>query len=1043
MGVLRVTQSDVVGEETRPDRASGGGAPSAKSANPASTWIALAVALNLAVGMAYSVFSLRRDADALRSAVLDVARLSEQSSRVDALAWEAIAKDGERATLAGDVRRTVALRQQALRELRRDGEIDDLSSIEAAVGRHQAVIDDVLALSAAGRNKQARALEDTRAKPALEGLQRVANRVGESYERAAAGSARTADIESVVMVLLGAATAVLLFRRFAWAQRAGELKAARERAQSEGRFRTLVENASDVITVIDAKGAIRYQSPSLQRMLGYSPDELLGQTLSVLVHPEDMKEGSILGSEMVAVGAVRRVRCRFRHADGTYRFVENVCTNLLDNTDVAGIVVNTLDVTPEKAWESALRDSEGMFRNVAESANDAIVSADEDGAIVFWNKGAEKMFGYTQGDALGQCLTILIPERYRSAHTAGVMRRRSGEPSRIMGQSLELEGLRKDGEEFPLELSLAGWQTGDQAFSTGIMRDISERRKAQEMLREREEQLRYHVEHVPAVVYRSEIGAEGRWLYVSPQIETLLGFSPEEWKADPRLWIQRVHPDDRDACMSEEGAVLHTVDDKPVATEYRMITRDGRTIWVIDDAAIVRDAHGVPLYWSGVLYDITDRKLLEQQLEQQAFSDSLTGLANRALFLDRVEHALARGRRDEEPATVMFLDLDDFKNVNDSLGHEAGDQLLMTVGARLRSCLRPADTIARLGGDEFAVLLESTSAEVATPLAWRVLEVVGEPYCAEGRALVVRASIGIETGAGSTHSASELLRNADVAMYVAKGGGKARVAVFDPGMHTAALKRLEMKGDLQRAITEQELVLYYQPVVALVDGTILGVEALARWRHPQHGMVPPADFIPVAEDTGLIIPLGKWVLAEACRQAAQWQTESPRSPALGMSVNVSTVQLFHGGLVEEVAAALEDSGLEPQSLTLEITESGLMEDKEAAISRLKELRQLGVRVAVDDFGTGYSSLAYLSTLPIDVLKIDKVFIDGVARGPEDSAIAGAVGKLANALGLVLVAEGIEFEEQVEALLAMEFERGQGYYYSRPLPASEILSLPGL
>jgi len=262
-------------------------------------------------------------------------------------------------------------------------------------------------------------------------------------------------------------------------------------------------------------------------------------------------------------------------------------------------------------------------------------------------------------------------------------------------------------------------------------------------------------------------------------------------------------------------------------------------------------------------------------------------------------------------------------------------------------------------------------------------------------------------------------------------------------MHTAALKRLEMKADLQRAITERELVLYYQPIVALVDGAILGVEALARWRHPEHGMVPPADFIPVAEDTGLIIPLGNWVLAEACRQAAQWQTQTPRSPALGMSVNVSPVQLFHAGLVEEVAAALKHSGLEPQSLTLEITESGLMEDKEVAVARLDELRQLGVRVAIDDFGTGYSSLAYLSTLPIDILKIDKVFVDGVARGPEESAIASAVGKLANALGLVLVAEGIEFEEQVEALLAMEFERGQGYYYSRPLPASEIHSLPGM
>ncbi len=916
-----MSQSDEESERKRPQSASGDGAPSSKAATPASTWIILTVALTIALGMAYSVISLRRQAGELRLALLNVSRLSEQSSRVHALAWEAIASKGELSTLHDDARVAAELRRETLMELRRDGAIPDLSRIEIAVNEHQAVIDEEFEHLAADRIDQARVLGGTRAKLALERVLGIESRMRFVYRRVAADKARTADLESVLMVVLGAATVVLVYRRFTWAQRSGELQAARERAQSEARFRTLVQNASDVITVIDAQGAISYQSPSLLRVLGFSPDELLGKSLSALVHPDDLDAAAAFDTDLVTERAARRVQCRFRHADGSYRFVDNICTNLFDNPEMAGIVVNTRDVTEEKVAERALRDSE-------------------------------------------------------------------------------------------------------------------------EMLRAREEHLRFLIGHVPVVVYRAEIGAEGRWLYVSPQIETLLGFTPQEWEADPRLWLQRVHPDDRDACVDEEEEVLHSVDDKPGATEYRLITRDGRTIWVIDDAVVVRDSDGAPDYWSGVLYDITDRKLLEQQLEQQALSDSLTGLANRVLFLDRVEHALARGQRDEEPVTVMFLDLDDFKTVNDSLGHEAGDQLLITVGARLHSYLRPADTIARLGGDEFAILLESTSAEAAIPMARRVLQTVGEPYSLEGRAIVVRASIGIETGTAFTHSAGELLRNADVAMYVAKGAGKDRVAAFDPGMHTAALKRLEMKADLQRAITEQELVLYYQPIVALVDGAVLGVEALVRWRHPQNGMITPADFIPVAEDSGLIIPLGKWVLTDACRQAAQWQTENPRSPSLGMSVNVSTAQLFHANFIEEVAAALEASGLDPHSLTLEITESGLMEDKEAAISKLKELRQLGVRVAVDDFGTGYSSLGYLSTLPIDVLKIDKMFIDGVARGPEESAIAGAVGKVANALGLVLVAEGIEFEEQVEALIAMEFERGQGYYYSRAVPASEILSLTG-
>jgi diguanylate cyclase (GGDEF)-like protein/PAS domain S-box-containing protein len=542
------------------------------------------------------------------------------------------------------------------------------------------------------------------------------------------------------------------------------------------------------------------------------------------------------------------------------------------------------------------------------------------------------------------------------------------------------------------------------------------------------------------VVYRAEVGTEGRWLYVSPQIETLLGYTPEEWQNDPSLWLQRIHPDDRQACLTEEEAVLLTVDEKPEASEYRMISRDGRVIWVIDDAFIVRDANGAPRYWSGVLYDITERKNLEQQLEHQALSDSLTGLANRALFLDRVEHALARGGRDEEPVTILFLDLDDFKTVNDSLGHEAGDELLVTVASRLKRCLRPADTVARLGGDEFAILLESTSAESAVALARRVLEALGEPYSAGGRAMVVRASIGVATGSAPAHDAGDLLRNADVAMYVAKGGGKARLAVFEPGMHTAALRRLEMKADLQRAVIEKELLLHYQPIVNLGDGALVGVEALVRWQHPELGLVSPADFIPLAEESGLIIPLGRWVLSEACRQAAEWQQQIPVARDVAVSVNVSARQLQRPELIAEVEDALVASGIAPAALTLEITESGLMEEKDVAAAQLEDLRRLGVRVAVDDFGTGYSSLGYLSSLPIDILKIDKMFIDGVSQGPEDSAIAGAVGKLANALGLTLVAEGIESLDQVVALRGMEFQRGQGHFFSRALPAEEIAAL---
>jgi diguanylate cyclase (GGDEF)-like protein/PAS domain S-box-containing protein len=835
----------------------------------------------------------------------------------------------------------------------------------------------------------------------------------------------------------GAATAARLLGKPAGGGTSGGIKQPR---QSQANLAKLLRYATNVFSVVDQFGVILYQSPSLERVLGYSVDELLGRPLAELVHPDDRGRVETFGSDAIPAGESRRIYCRFRHADGTYRYVDNVCTNLLADPEVSGIVVNTRDATEERLSQKALQDSEEKFRNVAESAHDAIVSVDRDGAILFWNQGAENVFGYQQEEVIGKPLTLLMPECHRKAQVAALKQRMSAGPFRSLGEHIEFEGRRKNGEEFPLELSVAEWNMGEQTYYSGIMRDISERRKAENLLREREEFLRFLIERVPVVVYRAEVGSEGRWLYVSPQIETLLGYTPEEWQSDPTLWLQRIHPDDRQACLTEEEAVRLTVDEKPEASEYRMMARDGRVIWVIDDAFVVRDSNGAPHYWSGVLYDITERKNLEQQLEHQALSDSLTGLANRALFLDRVEHALARGGRDEEPVTILFLDLDDFKTVNDSLGHEAGDELLVTVASRLKRCLRPADTVARLGGDEFAILLESTSAESAVALARRVLEALGEPYSAGGRAMVVRASIGVATGSAPAHDAGDLLRNADVAMYVAKGGGKARMAVFEPGMHTAALRRLEMKADLQRAVTEGELVLHYQPIVNLGDGALVGVEALVRWQHPELGLVPPGDFIPLAEESGLIIPLGRWVLSEACRQSAEWQRQIPVARGVAVSVNVSARQLLRPELIGEVEDALVASGIAPAALTLEITESGLMEEKDVAAAQLEDLRRLGVRVAVDDFGTGYSSLGYLSSLPIDILKIDKMFIDGVSQGPEDSAIAGAVGKLATALGLTLVAEGIESLDQVVALRGMEFERGQGHFFSRALPPAEVAVL---
>ena len=434
---------------------------------------------------------------------------------------------------------------------------------------------------------------------------------------------------------------------------------------------------------------------------------------------------------------------------------------------------------------------------------------------------------------------------------------------------------------------------------------------------------------------------------------------------------------------------------------------------------------------------VTDAKTLEAM--HQAFHDSLTGLASRSLFMDRVEHALALGARGEKGSVaVLFIDLDRFKMVNDTLGHGAGDLLLVHVGERLRACLRASDTAARLGGDEFAVLLQdAATATEAEGVAERIIEAIAAAFLINDKEVFVDASIGIAVSAASDISADDLLRNADVAMYQAKRDGSGRHVTFEPGMHTALVERVELEADLRRAVDRSEFTIHYQPVVALADGHIRGVEALVRWQHPERGLVPPLDFIPLAEETGLIVPIGRWVLREACRQVSRWQDELGYGEQLSLSVNMSARQVQQPGLPGDVADALAESGLPPGRLVLEITESLLLHDQKGTAGKLEELKRIGVRLAIDDFGTGYSSLSYLRQYPIDVLKIDKSFINGIGSGAEASQFARAIVQLGQSLHLDVVAEGIEIGEQLTELRSAHCEFGQGYYFAPPLPSQDM------
>ena len=532
------------------------------------------------------------------------------------------------------------------------------------------------------------------------------------------------------------------------------------------------------------------------------------------------------------------------------------------------------------------------------------------------------------------------------------------------------------------------------------------------------------------------LGPDGRVNYQSPSIERVLGYEPDEIVGT--LFSDLIEVGDRSRLLHLVEAAVAGAGDVLQAIECTLVHKDGGTRqFEILMTNLLDEEHvgGIVLN----ARDVSERKAFEAQLTHQAFHDAVTGLANRALFAERVRHAIIRSRREGRGCSVLFLDLDDFKEINDSLGHAAGDEVLIEVARRLDSSIRGADTAARFGGDEFAILLEDIeSSQEAADTAERVLEALSVPLRAGHKELALRCSLGIsvldpETDAG----ADEMIRDADAAMYIAKRDGKGGYRLFEPEMHEGVLARLELRTDLQRAITTGQLELYYQPVVRLEDGSIAGVEALLRWNHPERGLVPPDQFIPIAEETGLIVPIGRWVLREGCRHAQRVLATMPgETPSI--AINLSLKQIHQSDIVADVRDALAESGLDPARLTLEITETVLMADADHAVQRLRELKELGVRLALDDFGTGYSSLSYLSRFPVDVLKMDRSFLSAGAS-PEASDLANAVVALGATLSLEVVAEGIEQSEQWENLRELGCDLGQGFYFARPMNADATLA----
>ena len=566
------------------------------------------------------------------------------------------------------------------------------------------------------------------------------------------------------------------------------------------------------------------------------------------------------------------------------------------------------------------------------------------------------------------------------------------------------------------------------------------------LLKRAEADTRYQtlVERVPAAVYIDifdvSVSDGGHLAYLSPQIEAILGYAPSAFVHDPELWPSLTHPEDRNrvvAALSE-----HWETGQPLRVDYRIIAADGSVVWVHDEAyAILDKSTGQKRMSQGILVDTTEQKRLEAQLLHDAFHDPLTGLANRALFREHLDRTLERSRRRRSEVAVLFLDIDDFKVVNDSLGHGAGDRLLIEVAHRLSGIVRAGDVAARQGGDEFTVLIERVRDEAeAVAMAERIADELRRPIVLDGRPLVVGVSIGLALARGRDAVATDLLAHADAAMYAAKEAGKGRAVVFDPSMRRRAESRLEMEAELRAAIESDAFELHYQPIVELPSRRVVGFEALVRWRHPDRGLVPPGEFIPFAEATGLIVPLGRLVMTEACRQLRAWRDDADNLGHLTVAVNVSARQVNEPGFAAEVRDILTKTGLEPSALVLEITESLTLRESASGDGALRQLHNHGVSLAIDDFGTGFSSLEYFKRFAVQGLKIDQSFVAGLGRSREDTAIVTATISFAGALGLIVTAEGVEEPEQLTRLEALGCHRAQGFLFSPAVPAAAVPEL---
>lgn len=803
--------------------------------------------------------------------------------------------------------------------------------------------------------------------------------------------------------------------------------------ESEERYRNLFENANDLIYIHDLEGNYISTNRAAERAFGYNGEEAAVMNIKDTVAPEHLKFSRQMLMKKLAgeKTTVYEIDCLRR--DGNRLTVEINSTVIYKDDKPIAVQGIARDITERKLSEAALRESENQYRELFENANDLIYTHDLQGNFTSLNRAGESITGYTRAEALQINIAQVVAPEYLKAARKMIT-------TKIEGKSpttYNVEIITKQKQRVSLELSTRIiYQNGAPFGVQGIARDITARKLAEEALVLSERRYRALGEGIKHHVWTAE--PDGKLDYVNRR--TLEYFGHASGQPSQESWENFVHPDDLNECVSRWQRSVETGCDYEV--EFRLRRSDGKFLWHNARATAAFDAAGKITKWFGTNSDINDKKIAEAQLNHNALHDALTNLPNRAKFMTHLERAVNRAECNPTFCfAVIFLDLDRFKLINDSLGHSIGDKLLIAIAARLESGVRPGDIVARLGGDEFTILLNNvTDHTAAAQIAGRLLEKISAPFKLDTYEVFTSASIGIIVSDEIKRLPEDFLRDADTAMYRAKEAGKARYEIFDREMHIRNMNLLQLENDLRRAIEQNEFRVFYQPIIELETGIIREFEALIRWQHPQHGLVQPNEFISIAEETGLIIPIGRWILEEACRQTAEWQKNLPPHSQLSISVNLSAKQLLHPNLTAQVSEILTKTRLNPGHLKLEVTESMVMENSEKALSVIAELHALGISLSTDDFGTGYSSLSYLHRFPFNRLKIDRSFVSKMDSDQKSEAIVRTILLLGQNLDIEVVAEGIETEGQLSNLRQLGCQTGQGFLFSKPIAAEAAARL---